>query len=157
MITNCLIKEWVSDVLSSLISILKVLTFSGLSIIDGYFGSIKHHIFPLPALLSTLAISAWANTQNTLLSKLWKKKHTVSMVVKYRGLRLPRLLHPSLQANMPTGLFDLQCRRVCLFSAQSLWKVSGVLGWQTAGGRKTRWAFRVTQGVTLCNTTKREG
>lgn len=92
----------------------------------------------------------------TLLSKLWKNiRYMVSTVVKDWGQRLPRLLHPSLQANMPTGLFDLQRRRVCLFSAQSLWKVSGILSWQTAGGRKTWWAFRVTQGVTLYNTTKK--
>ncbi len=36
----------------------KGLTFSGLSIIDGYFGSVQHHILPLPALLTTLAIPA---------------------------------------------------------------------------------------------------
>lgn len=35
----------------------KVLTFSWLIIIDGYFGSIQHHILPLPALLTSLAIS----------------------------------------------------------------------------------------------------
>lgn len=70
------------------------------------------------------------------------------------GLRLPRLLHPSLQTYMSTSLFDLKGRRVRLFSTQSLWKVSGILSRQSTGGRKTRWAFRVAQSVTLWNTTK---
>lgn len=79
------------------------------------------------------------------------------MVTNTGGFRLPRLLHPSLQANVPTGLFDLQRGRVCLFSAQSFGEVSGILSRQAACGRKTGRAFRVAQGVTLCGQHKKEG
>lgn len=62
---------------------------------------------------------------------------------------IPRLLHPSLQANVPTGLLDLHGGRVGLFSAQSFGEVSGVLGGKAAGGRKAGRTFGVAQGVTL--------
>lgn len=62
---------------------------------------------------------------------------------------IPRLLHPSLQANVPTGLFDLHGGRVGLFSAQSFGEVSGVFGRKAAGGRKTGRTLGVAQGVAL--------
>lgn len=130
----------------------KALTFSGLIFIDGHFGSIEHHIFPLPPLLTTFAISVWANT-NTQKIVRGKKKQTKKAKCNW-GLRLPRLLHPSLQTYMPTSLFDLKGRRVRLFPTQSLWEVSGILSRQSTGGRKTRRAFRVAQCVTLWNPTK---
>lgn len=131
----------------------KALTFSGLIFIDGHFGSIEHHIFPLPPLLTTFAISVWANTN----AQKFVRKNERKKKKKGRcnwGLRLPRLLHPSLQTYMSTSLFDLKGRRVRLFSTQSLWKVSGILSRQSTGGRKTRRAFRVAQSVTLWNTRK---
>jgi len=67
---------------------------------------------------------------------------------------LPRLLHPSLQADVPAGLFDLQRRGAGLLSAQGLREVRGVLGGQPAGGRETRGALGVTQGVALYNKTR---
>lgn len=132
----------------------KALTFSGLIFIDGHFGSIEHHIFPLPPLLTTFAISVWANTKAQKFVRKKKKRKEKKKGRCNWGVRLPRLLHPSLQTYMPTSLFDLKGRRVCLFSTQSLWKVSGILSRQSTGGRKTRWAFRVAQSVTLWNTTK---
>lgn len=56
---------------------------------------------------------------------------------------------------MPSGLLHLQSGWVCLFSAQSLWEVSGILSWQTTGGWQTRGTLGVAQGVALCNETKR--
>lgn len=70
-------------------------------------------------------------------------------LLKRLHLIIPRLLHPSLQANVPTGLFDLHGGRVGLFSAQSFGEVSGVFGRKAAGGRKTGRTLGVAQGVAL--------
>ena len=85
--------------------------------------------------------------------------HTKSRTYHWCWIKtlLPWLFHPSLQANMPAGLFDLQGWGVSLVPTQSLCEVSGILSWQAARGWEARWTFGVAQGVALYNQRKSQG